>query len=334
MFNIIQDKDNWDLAIKKFSNYDIYHTYSYHNISKNNGEDSLVLLYAEDVLAWPLFAKKIPKTAYYDLSSAYGYPSPLFKEDNTNQKKIIEESLEFFSKKNFISIFSRLHPIISQDLIDIECNFIQKKGEIVYVDLTHSLGTIFKNFRKNHQRDIKRLLRDNYKITITRSHEYIPKFIEIYNQSMKRLTAKTFYFFDVEYYQNLFKWSEQSPFFIFVSKDEEIISGALFLLHSNYLHYHLGATNADYTKISPLKLIFYEAIKIGIEKEIKYLILGGGLGSVNDALFNFKLGFSPNVATNGFVKAVLNDMIYNELVAKNQSKISLINNSFFPLYRE
>ena len=97
-FEVITEEKEWNALLENVDNYDFYHTYDYHMLSKRENETPILLKYIENdiIIGIPLLIRSIIGTKYKDATSVYGYPGPVSKGilpsfNNTNfQKEIIE----------------------------------------------------------------------------------------------------------------------------------------------------------------------------------------------------------------------------------------------------
>ena len=97
------------------------------------------------------------------------------------------------------------------------------------------------------------------------------------------------------------------------------------------IQYHISGTRDKYLHLTPIRVLIDEMRIRGTEQGYKYFNLGGGLGSSEDSLFNFKASFSKDFKDFKIWKYVVNQSLYENLV-KQYSDLNG-NQEFFPLYR-
>ena len=343
-FNIIKlTNPIWDEYVTSAYIYDFHHTSAYHQIECKENESSVLLVFISknNHICLPLIKKKIPNTTYFDATSVYGYSGPVASKPS----KEIDESLKIFFKKEFlsycdqnkiISVFSRLHPLISQ--IDFFSNLgvVKNLNKTVSIDLTLTLAEQRKAFRKSNKSEINQLKgkKGYYVKNVNKSdNQEIKDFVAIYNENMKRVEAKDYYYFDFNYFKELLNNSCFDSNLLVALKDGIMTAGAIFTKTSSIMQYHLAGTKKEFSRDTPMKLILDEARMIGTTEGLKFLHLGGGVGgSDEDSLFKFKSGFSKNFFQFSVWNLIVNEEIYNELVMKKGVKEEEYPN-FFPLYR-
>lgn len=334
---IIRDKESWDSCTSHY-NHDFYHTWNFHSLSRNNGEGDPILFYLEqngETIAFPLLERSIIETEYKDLTSVYGYPGPLFSTTNTVlQNTLLNSLLTKISDRDYISIFSRLHPIINGSSLKASINL----GDVVYFDLTQSIETIYASMRKVHRRDVRKLKQSDL---VLKKHDYITdveisEFKHIYDTTMGQLQAHDYYYFNKEYYNKLINSDQYSVSLYTVYSDNKAISSAMMVSTGPFGQYHLSGTLPDFYKENSTKLILATTMEDMHQAGIKYFILGGGVGAERDSLFDFKYGFGRNTAPFNVMKQVLNQSKYNELVTNHFEELDIKSHDqiqFFPLYR-
>jgi hypothetical protein len=154
---------------------------------------------------------------------------------------------------------------------------------------------------------------------------------------MSRNSADRSYFFDHEYFRNLFQRLGASAHLMTACSNGRLIGGAIFVAWRDVLQYHFSAAAADSLHHSPAKLLLDEIRLWGQARPYKVLHLGGGRGSRADSLFSFKAGFSPRRHPFYTWQAVLEPNIYHELSAiRRRSALETGDpcvESFFPYYR-
>lgn len=332
-------KKEWNELIGKATIYDFYHCASYNNLEKSGAPFLFVVQdEAGAFIAIPLLKRSIDGTGYFDCTSAYGYPGPFSNIKNLEGKKELlqyfhDSLLKYAATENIVTIFSRLHPIIEQ------AGFFNGLGEVVSlnktvaIDLTLPLDMQRRQYRKSNKSEVNQLRKNGFVVKEAADKGEIDTFIAIYTDTMKRVNAHPYYFFDAEYFYNFLNSEDYQSRLLLAFKDGEITAGAIFTVTKAIMQYHLAGTKEEYMKVTPMKLIIDEARLLGTDWGLQYLHLGGGVGgSENDSLFAFKAGFSDLNFTYKVWKLVVDEAVNNELV-QVRSQTKAINKNYFPLYR-
>lgn len=339
MIKTIKDKNNWIKTLEAIGVYDFHHTYDYHKISLAQNEKAILIQYSNNTeslnIALPLIIRKIEGSQYFDATSAYGYGGPL-ASSASNESDFLAfqfELQDYFKKEKIISIFSRLHPfIIKQEKILNTLGVIKTLGKVVNINLGVSKEEQVSQYSKTTKRYLKKI-RNTCSIVVKNDSDAIHKFIALYEENMNRVNAKSEYFFPKDYYLNFANATDFKTEFVFVvlNDTKEIISGAMIIYTNTIVQYHLSGTLNDYLNLTPIRLILDE-IRIKASKE-GYAIfnLGGGLGSQEDSLFNFKASFSKEFREFKVWNYIANPEVYDQLCDSNKNITS--DTVFFPLYR-
>jgi lipid II:glycine glycyltransferase (peptidoglycan interpeptide bridge formation enzyme) len=340
MIQPIKDKIAWKATLSKIGNYDFYHTYDYHKISSKYNETPVLLVYSNDenaIVALPILIRKIDNTIYYDATSVYGYVGPL--TNNIHEVNLVDfqnKIQEYLASENIISVFSRLHPYIeNQKKIIQSLGKITSLGKVVKIDLKIDEENQLKQYSMTTKRYLKKTQKQ-CSITVLNNEFAINKFIELYEENMQRVNAKRDYYFSKEYFLNFSTATDFKTEFVFVrlNDSKKIIAGAMIIYTNNIIQYHLSGTLNDYLKLTPIRLII-DTIRVKGKKEgYSIFNLGGGLGSKEDSLFNFKASFSKAFQDFETWNYISNKKIYDSLVDANTTVKSKKNKiSYFPLYR-
>ncbi len=340
MIEAIKSKAKWQELLSLADNPDFYHTYSYHQISKSNNEDPVLLNYTngKTSVLLPLLLRDIENTQLKDATSVYGYAGPLIinLDSNFNQEKFRKELDAFFNEYNIVSVFSRLHPYLEhQETILEGLGHINTLGKVVNIDLTDTIV----NQRAKFNRRVKTYLNKSRKsCTVIKGNiaEHLDDFIRLYHQNMKRVTAGESYFFSEDYYKAILSSNEyESELSLCVlTETKEIIAASMFMKKGRIVQYHLSGLSEVHFNLNPMKLIIDE-MRIKVTNEgYTYFNLGGGLGSREDSLFRFKSCFSKDFKEFKIWKYIVNEEAYNVLNSTMLGEqINSNTSDYFPLYR-
>lgn len=342
MIEIINDKKEWSTQLSMAQHFDFYHTYDYHHLSKNDDESPILIKYTDGftTLILPLLLRSIKNTEYKDATSVYGYAGVLILSIDKQFKKenFHKELIQLFNENNIIAVFSRLHPFLeTEESILDDLGKITSLGYVVNIDLTDSI----ENQRAKFNRRLKTYLNKSRRsCTVIEGNisEHLELFIELYNENMKRVDADDCYFFETDYYHKLLSSEDIDSSLMLCKHNEtqEIIAGAIFLKTGDIVQYHLSGLSEEYFELNPIKLIIDEMRIQATHKGFTHFNLGGGLGSKEDSLFQFKSSFSKNYKTFKIWKYIVNEDIY-KILAENHLKTQLKNEDldkgYFPAYR-
>ncbi|MFY0714748.1 peptidoglycan bridge formation glycyltransferase FemA/FemB family protein [Seonamhaeicola sp. NFXS20] len=338
VLEIITEKDKWQKILSEIGRYDFYHTYEYHELSKNSNESPILILYRtgnDNLIALPLLIRDITNSNYKDATSVYGYAGPISKNINLNfdNSDYAKNLLNYFKDNNIISVFSRLNPFMPcQPIVLKGLGEVVSQGKVVNIDLNLDNDVQRSNYRsrlKTHVNKARRLCSVKKAV----SKEDLETYINIYHENMDRVKAKSTYYFEKCYFENMMKSQSFDTDVLLAIENETgtVVAGSMFVTTNNIVQYHLSGTKNGFLHLTPTKLLIDEMRLIANKKGCQFYNLGGGLGgSENDSLFNFKSSFSKDYKNFNLWKLIVNETAYNELVEKKGINKDA---SFFPLYR-
>lgn len=336
MLDIITTKNEWQGILNKLENYDFYHTFDYHNISRNEKDTPVLIVYTQNkyLIALPLLIREIPDSDYFDATSVWGYTGPICQniDDSFDNFNFITELDDYFQLNNIISVFSRLNPFIDYQK-NILKNFgvIEELHKVVNIDLTKTIENQRTAYSKTTKRYINKY-KNLFAFKTEINDDHINTFLKLYYENMDRVNAKKTYYFDEKYVKGLLtsKDFQSDLIFAIYKETNEIVSGAIMIKSNDVIQYHISGTKNKFLKFTPIRHIIDETRINGTNENFRYFNLGGGLGNEQDELFRFKASFSKDFKSFDIWKVINNKDAYNKLVKEN--KINF-NTEYFPLYR-
>jgi hypothetical protein len=151
----------------------------------------------------------------------------LSNRENTDEQTIKDfqkELLHFFDLRKIISVFSRLHPLFSnQEILLSGLGEIVDTNRTVAIDLSLSEQEQKKQYVRSMKNQINRLKRKNVIVKEVNKQEEIDLFIEIYKQNMKRVNASDTYFFPNDYFYRFMKELPSSLFLAIMKKRQSAV---------------------------------------------------------------------------------------------------------------
>ncbi len=334
---LIESKEEWTQKLSEIGSYDFYHTYDYHTISKKKEEDPILVVYEENdlVIAIPFLRRPISGTEYFDLTSVYGYAGPISKNIGVDFDNVtfITSLNSLLAEQQIVSIFSRLHPYFeNQSLILKGLGETPTLGKVVNIDLSQDLVTQRAQYGKSTKNRTNKCRR----VCTVRKAETeadINTFIDIYYENMDRLSAEKGYYFSREYFFNFLECTDFQTDILLVVHNEtnEAIAGSMFIKTNKFVQFHLSGSRTAYLGLAPANVFLDEMRIRATEEGYKVFNLGGGLGSKEDSLFDFKASFSKDHKNFRIWKYIVDENVYSTL---SNEKVSSYDSSFFPLYRK
>ena len=331
--------NNWNHLLKYFNleQKDTFFTEEYSKLYELENQKVHCFYYSKNgfhfLFPFILREFQIEENIYYDFETIYGYGGPIY--NYYNEEHISNAWISFFEygySKNYIAGLIRFHPLLNNyKCFDIVGKLLRDR-QTVAVDLKLSEDEIWVNeIHSKNRNSIKKGEKNGLQFIADYNFKYLEEFKTLYKNTMIKLDANQFYFFDDEYFNKLKKTIEKS-FIGIVLLNSEVIASAIIFFSDYYGHYHLAGSNSQYLNLSPNNFLIWNCIKELKGKGIKYFHLGGGTNSdENNSLFEFKRKFSKNRFDFFLGKIIFNIDVYQTL-CDDWSKINSNSEQFYKKY--
>lgn len=345
------DDPRWP-AVLADAPHDVYHLPEYVALDARLEDGTPLAFFAEhrgDWLLIPLIIRPIDRRLtgargpLQDAVSPYGYPAPLTNLPSapaargvTFLEAAIEAFVETLRKRGVVSVFIRLHPLLSAP-VDVLTRFgrLVRHGDTVFVDLTLADEEIRRQTRRDHRRDIDRAAREGQVGRIDEDWERIDDFVEIYRQTMRRVGADDSYYFPRDYFVALKETLADRCHLSLVEIDGQVASAGVVTEVNGIVQNHLSGTRDEFLKASPEKARTH-FLRTWAKQRGNYVFhLGGGLGARQDGLFEFKAGFSKERGAFHTWRVIVDEPAYRALVSRWEAAHGPADgpDGFFPAYR-
>lgn len=338
----LAESEQWDKAVRSFSEYDTYWLSGYVKAFKIHGDGEPLLFFYEDEKTRGInvvmkrdiandkhFSSVLEPSRYYDFSSPYGYGGWLMEGDDSDA---LFKSYEAWCENNgIIDEFVRFHPVIGNSKYSEKHYDVIPLGLTVSLDLT-SPEIIWNNITSKSRNMIRKAEKNGISIYNGRYPEIFETFRKIYNGTMDKDSADPYYYFEPEFYQSICDDLAQNAQVFYAVMEGKIIAASIMLVANGRMNYHLSGSIREYANLAPTNLLLYKAALWGCANGCKTLYLGGGVGSGDDNLFRFKKTFYrlDDVPRFYIGKKIFNNMLYEYLMSKRDN---LPENGYFPKYR-
>jgi sugar O-acyltransferase (sialic acid O-acetyltransferase NeuD family) len=340
-------EEEWKGVLAQMPQHDSYHLPEYHRLAEERGEGSAHLFAYRDgayAIALPLLLRPVEVSggeAWSDATSVYGYAGPLASHAGMPAsvvRSFQKELKEALAARRVVAVFSRLHPLMPQRGLLAGLGDCRPEGETVSIDLTLSREEQWARYRSSLKTRIKKLRRGGLVCLRDGDKRHLPEFADIYHQSMRRVKAASSYFFEKEYFSRLASGLGPALELFVVKLDGVVIAGGLFTICDGIVQYHLGGTCDAFLKLGPTSLLFDTVRLWANEEGARVMHLGGGVGSREDSLFHFKMGFSDRRHMFPTWRWVVEPDAYRELCGRAargnvEQGVRWTSGEYFPQYR-
>jgi serine/alanine adding enzyme len=248
-----------------------------------------------------------------DVISPYGYGGP-------TKPGFWDAYEDWARERGVVSTFVRFHPLLAN-----------QRGAPIHVEqlaptVAWRVGDdrdLLAGLHFKHRNKVRKA--ENAGATVTQA-EGLGEFVELYEDTMRRIDADGFYLFEPAYWERL----GELPLVRFdAAIDGEVVASALCLPSPPWLHYHLSGTTDAGRSTGSSTLVLLEAARWAQRQGYERFHLGGGLGGKADSLHHFKARFDPE----GLVEAAVGKAIHDEAAYRRLSGGETGYDGFFPAYR-
>jgi hypothetical protein len=316
------DDANWNACLTRVEQYDFCHLASFHRVAESHGEGVAHLFeYREKdhTVALPLLLRPVPgeySSSYVDAASVYGYGGPI--RSRSIPAPVIQRFQEALTqelrRRNVVSVFSRLHPLIDSTAVLEGLGAIRQEGLTVSIDLSRGEANSRAGYSKSCRRSLRKLRELGFVGVHDAEKKHLAAFAEIYRHTMLRSDATESYRHSEEYFHLLNGELGDTLQLFVVLYQQSVVAGSLVTDCSGILQDFLGGTNADYLRFSPDRLVVDTERMWGVSKGACVHHLGGGRGAQQDSLFAYKAGFSDRRHSFGTWRWIVMGPTYRELV--------------------
>lgn len=300
------DAEPWRRALDAFPERDVYFLPAYHRAYELNGDGEAKAFVAEaggHTLFYPFFIKPIKQVldeanegGWSDLETVYGYSGPLC---TTNDPALLESLWAGFyawcREHRVVAEFIRFNPLLATQRFMDAPGAVSLDRETVVVHLEGTEQALWERYPSGQRTKVRKAQAAGLVCQEISIADSAAIFRPVYAETMKRLTARDYYFFSDAYFEHLHRSMPEQIRYFAVREQEKVVAAALFLVDGKAIHYHLGGSDDAHREARPNNLLFHTVALWGRERGFKWLHLGGGrTPSPDDALLAFKATISKD----------------------------------------
>lgn len=262
-------------------------------------DDDQVWLYPFILRPVPRIGDYLPQETWFDIESPYGYGGPLASTDAADFCAAAHRAFTAWcQEERIVAEFVRLHPLIQNQ------RWLDPRVELVYDRPTVSLNLAnFSTldiselpFDQTSRYMLGRARRSAICVEALPAYECMDKFSVLYRKTMERRGADVFYYFNEQYLRGLGQLIDDAGCFLAAKQGDQWVGAAVFLFGADSVHYHLSASDATKRLPGATNLILYEAARLGSDRGLSTMHLGGGVTAApDDSLLRFKKSMGTNL---------------------------------------
>ncbi len=315
----------WNKYLEAFQTHqqDIYYREEYVRLYET-GEDTaacFVCYENEKVLLMPFLWRKVGQ--YYDFETPYGYGGPISNSKNKEwNERAIKAMIDYFAQQNYICGFIRFHPLLDNAQICERLMDVILDRSTIAISLVESEEQIWQTQISSKNRNmIRKAEKNGMKFSAEYDFKSLDEFIDLYNATMHRVQAESFYYFSQSYYKSFTTNLKRCAFLGTVRIQGELVCAALFMYSDRYGHYHLSGGGRAGISMGANNLMLWRAALEMRKLGVSVLHLGGGTSAeAEDSLYKFKKSFSKNGHSFYIGKAIFNPGVYEEVCTRWRMK--------------
>jgi hypothetical protein len=334
--------------------YDFYHLPGYTLLEARRSQGKpvgyLIRESTADQDRWlfiPAILRPIPSSDLLDLTTAYGYPGPLWGQEALKDlgfaQWAITTWLNHLRASGIVSAFLRFHPLFPQPESlwqQHEHVLLVNHGETVSIDLTLSLEQLWRQTRKGHRYEIRQMQkRNDTSVFMDEDWSFFDEFLDCYAVTMDRVDATEHYYFPREFFVDLREVLGPNLHLCVACIGDDVASASLFTETCCIVQYHLSGSRPQYVSVPTSKLILHYVRSWAKHRGNSVFHLGTGVGGKVDGVFSFKAGFSPSRHPLNTWRAIIDQNTYCVLLNERRYSVGLSSSAtlnldgFFPEYR-
>ena len=273
-----------------------------------------------NIVVLPYFKRRlgdfIPYTRfpdYYDITSAYGYGGIIARIFDKNLIKLFFNEFHKHCYENkIVTSFIRVHPLLNNSFISLFPNH-KKNNKSIFVNTRKDFDVLQKEFKHSVRKNIRKARENGVQV---KRYDNIPldDFREIYQETMERNRADSYYFFSDGFFESIDKNLKNSFFTYMAYLDTKPVSAELVLKSGKYWHSFLGGTLSQYMRSCANSLIKYHIIEDATRSNADIYLIGGGK-IYGDNIYKYKRTFAPGSEVDFYIDCSVHDHeVYDALL--------------------
>lgn len=335
---------------------DVYHTAGFHRYAEGSGEGTALLAVVGDRsrgLAWPYLLRRVADVPELsgsdatDVTSVYGYPGPLAWGCDPGDAFLAtawRALVDLWRGQRVVAVFTRFHPLLGN--ASLAANFratgeadgdsgVIALGPTVSIDCTLDDEMARAHYDPKVRRAIDRSRVDGFTTVEDADWARFDAFARLYRETMVRNNAAPSYFFDDSDFARLRAALPENVHLLMTVRGDDVVAAGILTESGGIVQTYLSASDRG-THPSPKPLFYDDARRWARARGNGVFHLGGGRGSREDSLLEFKGRFSPRRHTFHIGRWVLDERTYRALADARMAGMRTPHpddDGFFPVYR-
>jgi hypothetical protein len=350
------DDPAWSERLRLTST-DIYHSAGFHRCAEASDEGEARLAVVEEHgrgLAWPYLLRRVaevPELASWDavdVTSVYGYPGPVAwgcEPGDAFLARAWAELVGLWREERVVTAFTRFHPLLRNDLLAVDFrapgeatganSAVTQLGLTVSVDCTIEDEAAEQEYDPQVRRAVARSRRDGFTTFHDEEWTEFDAFRDLYRATMAHNNAAAYYFFPDAHFERLRAELPGHVHLMITHREGVVVAAGVMLEFGGIVQTYLSASDRG-VRPSPKPLFYDDIRRWARARGNRVFHLGGGRGSKDDSLLQFKARFSNQRHPFSVGHWILDADLCRELEtarAAGPGPGATLDPEFFPAYR-
>lgn len=332
---LVPSAELWDGLVDASPAPDVYFRPGYCRAYEVAGQGRAVAVRTDGSL-FPLLLRELPDgEPGLDAATPYGYGGLLPLGPGSDPVSDLRQLRDWCASNDVVSVLVRLHPLLGGfgHLSQVDGAEVWEHGPTAAIELARLEDDRLAGMSKGRKADLN-VARRELEVSWERGEQALERFRAVYDETMTRLGAGSFYLFPAEYYAALAEGLGDGLAVALALRGDAVVGGSLFLADpaGRFAHYHLSGTTDAGRELKAGTLLVHAGAVWARDRGCELLHLGGGTSGA-DSLYAFKRSFGGRELTASFASLVVDEERYEALVARRAAEPSPPRPDFFPAYR-
>jgi len=282
-----------------------------------------------------------PATYWRDAVTPYGYPHPLYWVEDADEESYLDSALAalriFLRSQGFVAVFARCSPLRHLSAAHAKQGHVVAHGPCYWVDLSQDADELNAQLRGRYRSYLRALERSGVEARWVSVAANLSQYVELYYRTMDRVGAASWYYFPRDYFEGLARVLGENLHLCSVGVDNRTSALGLFADSGGVMQYLFSGVDESTGQPHATKLMMVFVRDWAKAAGLQVLHLGGGIGAADDALSQFKRGFTRHSSIFHTWRWVVDEDRYATLVAGWERAAGMGADpidGYFPAYRK
>jgi hypothetical protein len=247
-----------------------------------------------------LLGCELPQNGWRDAVSPYGYPHPLCTSKAGEQEEFLNKALgllaEWLSAEKILTLFVRCSPLLGLPPAYAVHGRVVEHGPCYWIDLTETAEELNSQLRSRYRSYLNAMRREGVEARWIPLESGLSAFVDLYYRTMDRVHAARWYYFEPCYFEGLNRLLGDNLRLCEVHLRGQTVALGLFACSGGIVEYLFSGVDERLAQPHATKLMMVFVRDWAKIAGLRLFHLGGGVGGKEDALSQFKRGFTRHAS--------------------------------------